>query len=62
MSLAESITLEVSGIATRLERRVRRQPDGDLEKAAALLRLMNQVLAANERRAAKAARKAGRLN
>jgi hypothetical protein len=62
MNLAETLTAEITGIATRLESRVRRRPDPDIEKAAALLRLMTEAFAADERKAAKAAGKLGRLN
>jgi len=62
MSLADSVSAEIAGIATRLERRARHRPDRDLQKAAALLRLMNEVITSDERRAAKAAREVGRLN
>ena len=62
MSLADTVSAEIAGIAARLERRAQREPDRDLEKAAALLRLMHEVITCDERRAAKAAREVGRLN
>lgn len=62
MSLADTVSAEIAGIATRLERRARDEPDRDLEKAAALLRLMNEVITGDERRTVKAAREVGRLN
>lgn len=62
MSFTDTVTAEITGIANRLERRARHQPDHDLQRAAALLRLMNEVITVDERRAARAAREVGRLN
>jgi hypothetical protein len=62
MSLADSMKDEIAGIARRLEYRVRQNPDADIEKAAALLRLMTEALATDERKAWRAAAKLRRLN
>jgi hypothetical protein len=62
MDLAETVIAEIDDIASRLERRNRRTPDADVEKAAALLRLMKEALTADERKARRAAAKLGRLH
>jgi hypothetical protein len=62
MDVAETVMAEIDGIASRLERRTRRRPDADVEKAAALLRLMHETFAADERQARHAAVKLGRLH
>jgi hypothetical protein len=62
MDLSETVMAEIDGIASRLERRTRRKPDADVEKAAALLRLMKETLAADERKFRRAAVRMGRLH
>jgi hypothetical protein len=62
MDLPETVMAEINAIASRLERRTRRKPDADLQKAAALLRLMNETLAADERKSRPAGAKLGRLH
>lgn len=62
MSLAQSVSDEIAGIAARLEERAQRAPDRDLRKAAALLRMMHDVISTDERRVIKAARQIGRMN
>ncbi len=62
MDLPETVMAEIDGIASRLERRTRRKPDADIRKAAALLRLMQQSLPADERKTRRAAAKLGRLH
>jgi hypothetical protein len=62
MGLADNVMAEIDGIASRLERRTRRKPDADLQKAAALLRLMKETLAADERKFWRAAVSMGRLH
>jgi hypothetical protein len=62
MDLAETVITEIDSIASRLERRIRRKPDADIQKAAALLRLMKETLAADERKSRRAATKLGRFH
>ena len=62
VALIPRLMAEIDGIASRLERRTRRKPDADVQKAAALLRLMQKTLAADERRTRRAAAKLGRLH
>jgi hypothetical protein len=62
MDLAENVRADINDIANRLERRTRRQPDADVEKAAALLRLMHETLAADQRKARRAAATLRRLH
>jgi hypothetical protein len=62
MDLPETLMAEIDGIASRLERRTRRRRDADIQKVAALLRLMQQSLAADERETRRAAAKLGRLH
>ena len=62
MDPAENVMAEIDDIASRLEHRTRRRPDADVEKAAALLRLMQETLAADERKAWRATARLGRLH
>ena len=62
MDLPDSVLAEIDGIASRLELRTRLKPDADVQKAVALLRLMQKTLAADERKSRRAAAKLGRLH
>jgi hypothetical protein len=62
MDLAENVMAEINNIASHLEHRTRRQPDADVEKVAALLRLMHETLGADERKARRATAELGRLH
>jgi hypothetical protein len=57
MDLAETVMAEIDGIARRLEPRTRRKPDADVAKVVALLRLIHETFAADERKAWRSAAK-----